>query len=308
MYSLSQFRRAVTHPSVFFREANRLYHRRGYQRSYNPEGVDIFKEDWDTLVILDGCRRDVFERKVSFTGDLETRVSRGSTTVEFLRGNISDRDLLDTVYVTANPQYYRHQDELNGTFHETIDIWRESGWDDTYGTVLPETVTKRAIEAFNRYPNKRILVHYIQPHYPFLTNETTFDKGYIESTKEGEGDFWSRIFTGDLQIDHERLLDLYNKNLERALPHVETLLDRIEGKTVITADHGNMVGERAWPFPIREWGHPEGLYTDILVNVPWLVIEDGSRREHISAESNSQQVEVDEKVVAERLESLGYVD
>jgi len=308
MYSSSQLRRALAHPEVFLREANRLYHRRGYRRRFNTAGTDIFAEDWDTLVILDGCRRDLFEAQVDYSGRAETRISRGSTTVEFLRGNLAGRDLLDTVYVTANPQFYRHRDEFAARFHETIDVWRDSGWDETYGTVLPETVTEHAIEAFEEYPDKRILVHYIQPHYPFLTDETSFDKGYIESSDGGEGDFWSRIFTGELEVDRDRLLELYRANLERALPHVEVLLDNIAGKTIVTADHGNMVGERARPFPIREWGHPEGLYTDALVNVPWFVVEDGRRRKHISGKPNEHESDVDDADVTDRLESLGYME
>lgn len=308
MYSVEQLRRAVSHPAVFLREANRLYHKRLYQREYNTAGVDIFEEDWDTLLILDGCRRDTFESTVEIPGKYQTRKSRGSTTVEFLRGNVADRELWDTVYVTANPQFYRHQKSLKGKFYETINIWRDSGWDETYGTVLPETVTQKAIEAHEEHPNKRILVHYIQPHYPFLTEETSFDKGFIEERGGGSGDFWTRMFTGELQINTERIEALYRENLEIVLSHVEQLLEAIEGRTVVTSDHGNMMGERASPIPIREWGHPNGLYTDELISVPWLIIEEGARREIISSENRRDSDRIEDEVVSDRLESLGYVE
>lgn len=157
MYSLKRIRRAIDNPTRIGFEVNRLYHRRGYLRSYNPSGVDVFEEDWDSLIVLDTCRYDLFARRSTLPGTLEKRRSRGSGTVEFLHGNVADRDLRDTVYVTANPQLYRYRDELNAQFHEVIYVWMEDGWDEEYGTVLPETMTEYAREAAKRYPNKRLL-------------------------------------------------------------------------------------------------------------------------------------------------------
>jgi len=39
-----------------------------------------------------------------------------------------------------------------------------------------------------------------------------------------------------------------------------------------------MFGERASPIPIQEWGHPEGIWTDKLVKVPWLEVPYKERR------------------------------
>jgi hypothetical protein len=85
-------------------------------------------------------------------------------------------------------------------------------------------------------------------------------------------------------------------------------MKNLDGKTVVTADHGNMVGERAFPLPIREWGHPRGLYTDELVDVPWLVHENEPRREIRIGESKNQSETVDQDVVADRLKQLGYAE
>src|SRR6056297_1717045 len=110
MYRLSQLRRGLSTPSLFLREANRLYYRRMNRWSHNVNGIDIFSEDWDNFVILDACRYDIFRNQSELPGHLESRTSKGSSTVEFLKANFDGRDLRDTVYVTANPQLYWKRD------------------------------------------------------------------------------------------------------------------------------------------------------------------------------------------------------
>lgn len=306
MYSLSQLKRGFASPNLFLREANRLYHRRLNLREYNTGGIDIFEENWDNLIVLDACRYDMFAEHNTIEGRLESRRSRSSSTREFLRANFTNRSLLDTVYVTANPQLYRHSDWVDVSFHDVIHVWQKEGWDEEYQTVLPETTTAHALDAARSYPNKRLLVHYIQPHYPFLTEDGgPFDNSQA-FLKPDEAGSWNQILSGDLEISRSEVWEAYISTLKRALPEVQTLVEGLDGKTVITADHGNMVGERARPLPIREWGHPRGIYTEQLVKVPWLII-DGKRREIIEEEpAESEQTTTADDVVEERLEALGY--
>lgn len=306
MYSIFQIQRAVTNPIRFLIEANRLYYRRLYTKDFNSAGVDIFSEDWDNLILLDACRYDMFKSESSIQGELTSRYSRGSSTVEFLQGNFSDRDLQDTVYVTANPQLYRYRNEINTTLHDVINIWQEDGWDENAKTVLPETTTEYARQAAEQYPNKRLIIHYIQPHYPFITAATDFDKNHLENP-EDEGVFWYQIMEGKLDVPEAVLWKAYRENLEVVLPFVESLLTELKGKTVVTSDHGNMVGERAYPIPIRIWGHPKGIYTEPLVKVPWLTVQNGEQRKTIAESSRDQMEDVEEETVQNRLRDLGYV-
>ncbi|WP_049892013.1 hypothetical protein [Haloquadratum walsbyi] len=96
---------------------------------------------------------------------LSSRVSRGSSTVEWLKANFDGRDLRDTVYITANPQLERNRSTWDINLHEIITVWLDEGWDDQIGTVRAETMTDAAIETAGQFPNKRLVVHYIQPHY-----------------------------------------------------------------------------------------------------------------------------------------------
>jgi hypothetical protein len=305
--SLSRLRRGFASPNLFLREANRLYHRRLYTRPYNTDGVDVFAEDWDNLLILDACRYDMFETQSSLPGRLESRISRGSNTVEFLTANVQGRSLHDTVYVTANPQLYRHRDWLDASFHAVEDVWKTDGWDETRRTVLPETLAERALDIAAEYPNKRLVVHFVQPHYPFITDEENpldDEQAFLRPDEPGS---WYQVMTGQLNADTDAVWRAYRRNLDRALPHVEELLDALGGRSVVTADHGNMIGERARPVPVTEWGHPGGIYTEELVNIPWLVV-DGDRRDVVAEEPRERETETTDEQTRERLRSLGYVE
>jgi hypothetical protein len=100
-------------------------------------GVDVFQEDWDALILLDGCRADAFSDCHDLPGILESRISRGSSSMEFLEANTADKQLQDVVYVTANPHVYR----LDSTTFYSLDRW-----DPTRQTVPPGVVTDAALE------------------------------------------------------------------------------------------------------------------------------------------------------------------
>jgi len=303
--------RAIRSPRLFLRGINRLYHRRGF-RSENSDGIEVFDEDWDTLVVLDACRYDMFESTNWLDGSLSSRISKGSSTVEWLQANFDGRDLRDTVYVTANPQLEENRDQWDIQLHETINVWLEDGWDDETGTVRAETMTEAALDASEQFPHKRLVVHYMQPHYPFVPSDTTFDKEHLSSI-DGDGsgpegeNVWGQKFTGQIEITDRNLWSMYVENLEYVLEHVEVLLESISGKTVITSDHGNYVSERSSPIPFREYGHPRGIYDDVLVRVPWLEFENGRRRQvQNGAPNKGNDLGPESDVIKERLRDLGY--
>lgn len=309
MYSLSQIRwgleRSRDNPAYVGRECNRLFHRRLNGRDFNTDGTDVMGEEWDNLLLLDACRYDLFERRATLPGRLERRTSRGSHTFEFLVGNVGGRTLYDTVYVTASPQLHRWSDEIDARFHDVVEVWRGDGWDEEHGTVLPETVTDYARKAHERYPNKRLIVHYLQPHYPFIDADDTVNVGTVGSS---EIDIWGVMMRGATSVSRAALWRAYRRNLEHALPAVEALLTDLPGRTVVTSDHGNAFGERSFPLPIREWGHPRGIHTPELVNVPWLVLENGRRKEVVWEEPTHEGSTGPSDGVRSRLAQLGYVE
>ncbi|KOX95931.1 hypothetical protein AMR74_13345 [Halorubrum tropicale] len=277
---------------------NRLFYTIRNSDEYNADGIDIFTQDWDNLLILDACRYDYFADQSDLDGTLSTRISRASATREWVGANFTDRQLHDVVYVSANPNYRKVADEIGAEVHAYIDVWRDDTLVGEENTIVPpETVTEHALSAAEEYPNKRLLVHYVQPHYPFIgpTGKEHFDP--TATLKEVSAKY---------DLTDDRLDRAYRENLDFVLDEAERLLEKLHGKTVVSADHGELLGERLSPLPLRAYGHPNGVYVDELVEVPWLVHQNGERREIVSEEPVERDDTKDE-ALEEQLRNLGYM-
>jgi hypothetical protein len=66
------------------------------------------------------------------------------------------------------------------------------------------------------------------------------------------------------------------------------------------------MGEWAWPFPIRYYGHNRGIHIPSLVKVPW-DFRDGSPR-RITSEPPSSNDSCVADGVEQKLKQLGYID
>jgi len=296
MYDFDDVLDAFRYPYKLGRELNLLYHRRLRLHDYNHDGIDIFAEDWDNLILLDACRYDAFKSEWDGPGRLESRESRGSSSIEFVRGNFRDRELLDTVCVTANGWYLKIDDSYE--IHDVVPVFEHT--DDEREVVLPETMTEWAERIADEYPNKRLLIHYMQPHAPYLGETGRRELDGIRSRE----DISDRVRNGSFSA--ATLREAYRENLRLVIDAVEPLLEKLEGKTVISADHGEMLGERHFPIPMRDYVHPHGIDNDVLVEVPWLVYEDGSRRRIVAEEPESESRSVDEASIDDHLRQLGY--
>ncbi len=134
--------------------------------------VRIMEEDWDNLIILDACRYDYFSRlyRDYFHGKLKKVASLASSTLEWCKKSFQKR-YDDVVYVSANP-YINSKSELEGFgakihFHKVVDVW-DSGWNERLGTVHPKEVNRALRMSIERYPSKRFIIHYLQPHGPYI--------------------------------------------------------------------------------------------------------------------------------------------
>lgn len=161
-------------------------------------------------------------------------------------------------------------------------------------------VTGRASEIAKLYPNKRLIIHYTQPHYPYLgkTGRKHFDTVETPNLE-------AAIRASDEEITPDTVRQAYAENLRLVLDAVEPLLTELTGKTVITADHGEYLGERLFPLPGRQYGHPVGIYTETLVRVPWHVYFSGPRKSIVTGEADAD-MRPEEKDVNKRLRNLGY--
>ncbi len=303
-YNLSTLKQ-IAHPKGFrgvLQHFGLVCNQEIHRRFVDPNGSDFTDEDWDTMLILDGCRHDLFMEECELDGQIETRRSHASYSGGFIAKNFIGRTLHDTVYITANVYAENIPDN---TFHY-VDNLLDNTWNDKLGTVHPGDVADATRDALERFPNKRVIAHFMQPHYPFIGNralDLDLDTGEIDRTGFGQT-IWQMLQYGLTELNENEVWDLYAENLRVALDSVAGLLEEPTGKTVITADHGNLVGDRLWPVPVRGYGHPPNVYVDELLTVPWMVV-DGERRT-IQTEPPIDSERLPKNKIEERLRALGY--
>lgn len=281
-----------------------------------PETTPLIERDWDNALLLDACRYDLFAEVLSghpLPGTLSKRRSVQSGTPGYIEENFAGETFHDVVYVTANP--YVQTKLPADTFHAVEHVWRD-GWDEDLQTVLPETMGDRAEAVARRYPDKRLLVHFNQPHAPFV-GDVRLDGRKVSAIRqtalgEDEPDARDRLKTpfeqlADGERTREDVWQAYRSNLERAMPVVQRLLDVLPGRTAVTSDHGNALGEFARPFPVRVYGHPLGILIPALTEVPWHVSRNGDRKS-ITAEPPTDAEAAVGDDTRERLRQLGYAE
>lgn len=285
---------ALTDPALIGLGLNRTYYEYTRGGDYNRAGTDIVDEDWDNLILLDACRYDTYAEVTPFSGPVEVRESRGSSSQQFVRGNFTGRTLHDTVVVSGNQWYIDLGDELDCEFHSYYDVDR-----DIADGFVPsaERVTEAVLTKKDEFPNKRLLIHYMQPHHPFIETE-------VEEIKLKRSGLRNTVRASS--VDETAVRSAYRDNLQYVLRHVRRLMESLDGKTVISADHGELLGERLFPVPIRWFGHPPGIYVDELVSVPWHVVSEGPRRTIEAAPPRRQMPEIDEAQIEQNLRDLGY--
>jgi hypothetical protein len=308
MYSREQILKGLQEPRFAALQFNRRI-ADSFLTKLRPK-ANFFEEDWDNLIILDSCRYDLFKSVIDKKEYLEYRWSPGSNSQEFIQSHTAQEPLDDVVWVTANPFVSGHRQDI----FKVVDVW-DTGWDDKLQTVHPKTMKQAAVEAEKEYPNKRLVVQFMQPHYPFIDEfsqrelpaHSTFDRefdenGNIKHKAEGQN-IWEYLKTD--QVSKQDIWKGYKENLKIALPIAEKLSDEITGQTVITSDHGNELGGYGFPIPIRLYGHPRGLRSKNLVKVPWLVNETETRKQITAGNIPDESGTADESI-NDRLRALGY--
>jgi hypothetical protein len=333
-YTLENVRKAVRDPSKLRNEVERL--RRGvgkelFHRRFG-HGTNPLREDWDNLIVLDACRYDVFEEVNPIRGEAEYIVSNGSHSKEFYEENVSGETRYDTVYVTANPYgavmcsgvFFRMETTFSGET-EQDSRGRISETTTADGRTLnfnhvenidPAELVRTSLNVHESHPDKRLFVHFMQPHAPYIGERAASLRQSLEREEGLTFTAWTDLdgidrdrAIGSLEnaakegyISAGELRSVYVENLEIVLSHVEELVSELDGKTVVTADHGELLGEERAG---HRFGHPEGLFVKELRVVPWLTITSGERRDVI-AERPVESDDVTGSETNDQLELLGY--
>jgi hypothetical protein len=296
--------------------ASALYYRAGKYlasaEARRPFGRSIFDADWDICIILDSTRVDMLRTAWSREAAVGAVWSRGSITTEWVANTFRAEhaaSIGETAFVLATPhsetvfgrrEWLTNAAEVGieypsppvvppddfAAFHE---VWRSHATAE--GAVPPGTMLDATLEAAESH--SRVVAHWMQPHEPFIAPGAEVVGG-----GPAETNVWDGLNRRDL--DPDPVWQSYMANLKYALFYVETLLENVNARVLITSDHGNAFGE--WGL----YGHPFAFPQPAVRRVPWIETQATDRGTYDRQTAPLSTAEHTETAVEEQLRALGY--
>jgi len=276
-----------------------------------PAGRCIYDhaDEWDICIVLDSARADLLAE--CWNRDVNTAWSVGSITTEWLANTFHPRHadaIGDTGFVSATPHsttVFRERSWLTNTddvavpypsmpavepaaFDGFYEPWRTHA--DVHDAVPPATMRDATLEASDRHD--RVVAHWLQPHEPFIAPDAELVGGAATAWN-----VWSDLQSGALDAD--AVWAAYEATLEYALEYVEEVCAAVDGRVLVTADHGNAFGE--WGV----YGHPFAWPQPAVRRVPWAIVSSEPRgsRDYEPVLGAEAGVSADK---AQQLRALGY--
>jgi hypothetical protein len=257
---------------------------------------DLLKSEWDILIIIDACRYDKFKKVLKETikhGELQCGNSQASSTIAWLNKHWVKDDgtyHADIIYVSGNPfvnskgisfNKYKNLD-FRSYFGEIIDAW-DFAFDKETDRIEPDLIALRAADDFASNPNCRFIIHFMQPHAPYLFTKRKFEiitflKRHISmihlfKLRKHIPKFFKKKKMHMMEYNYSKkytnkeIIKAYEDNLRSIEPVLLWLIkDILNGKKiVITSDHGEYLGEKG------RYGHG-GKQNRLITSVPVLCI------------------------------------
>ncbi|GCF12066.1 hypothetical protein Harman_00010 [Haloarcula mannanilytica] len=266
-------------------------------------GTNIYDRDWDVLILLDCTRVDMLQSlsdEFNMIGEIDSHPTPGTSSAEWMETTFTEEysdEMQETVHVTANPNSSERLSSHD--FRHLEEVWRD-GWDSELGTIPAREVTDRAIALHRQLNPCRMIVHYMQPHPPFIAND---EIEAVDVKKPGMEK--SKMNVRELhEQENYTSNDLWNAhldNLRYVLKDVELVRSNIDADPlVISADHGQAFGER------DVWGHPESTLAESVRLVPWCETVAHDKREYSPEFDVNQSIDSSDQSLEKKLEHLGY--
>jgi len=213
------------------------------------------------LIILDAARYDYFESEYHdfLDGKLLRIYSPASNTPDWLKSIFYD--FYDVYYFSTGPFVNRSIKvfgyEARKHFKRIIEVWK-FGTSKKLNTVHPRTLNNVVLLMLSAHRINRLIVHYAQPHYPYIGGIKKIDPRLPPTA------IISAFLRHPMIIEDIR--DAYRENLRLGLKYAAELSTQFNGEVIITADHGELLGEYGIlfhpPIPVPE-----------LREVPWLEVK-----------------------------------
>jgi len=286
--------------------------------SRRPIGTNIFTQEWDLLLVLDACRVDALREvapEYEFLSDINEIWSVGSNSHEWIAQTFNNKyesEIAETTYVTGNgftkrifetrtfppskitvPFTWTNWDIVDqNKLQNLVEVWRHHR-DERLKVVPPDILTDYTIDIGRRKKPDRMIVHYMQPHGPYIAGAINENRDPTEIELEA----WKSLRDGNASFD--TIWEMYLDNLRVVLDDIERLLNNIDAETVvITADHGEAFGE------LGAYGHPEGFPHPVVKKVPWATT---TATDNNTSAPTIEQHSGPETDVEEYLRDLGYL-
>lgn len=217
---------------------------------------DLRSRDEYTILVFDAGRHDYLAPLLrdAFTGSVEPVYSAARDTFEWITmpwlGDFSDVTYVSGMVPVSDEipdfdqeDFVRYYGGVNpgDSIGEIVPLWK-SHWDDDVATVTPEAVTDAALDYADR---DKLVVHYNQPHSPFigtpeLLGHTTGPSAQPNRGRPFDEPIWQRVRAGEVSDDELRMA--YWGNAARAIEAAKPLVRERE-TVVATSDHGEALGE-----------------------------------------------------------------
>ena len=225
----------------------------------------VHETEWDLMIILDAMRYDIFKQLNTIPGKLIKAESPAPHTWHWLPAMFPDK--YPWTYFTAHP-HIAHKptpDRWEGYEHfdKVVPIW-EQYWNDETGTVHPDDVSK--VIATSQYT--KAVAHYIQPHGPWIGRHRLLNPWTIRDHQHYN--MMADWIVGKVKPDPYTFRVMYKDNVRLVLDSVQKNLKLFKGQVVITADHGEMLGEQG--IYLHSPDYPE-FAVKKLKEVPFFIVD-----------------------------------
>lgn len=273
------------------------------ERNHLRTATNVYEREWDLLVLLDCATIEMMreiEAEYEFINEIGHNVSVGTCSNQWMKNTFTPEyrnEMESTLHVTANTSSEAYLSEKE--FLHLEEVWKD-GWNENLGTIPAKKVTDRIIYFMRKMDPKQAIVHYMQPHLPFVTESDIQSNVVTPMGVKGEGKNLEELHKIDA-YGRDELWEASIDNLRYVLDEVEVLLSNVDAeRVIISSDHGQAFGENGI------WSHPCRKYIDVLKNVPWCpttAVDRGGYETQFTEkrDKSDQDVSLDDK-----LEALGY--
>lgn len=110
--------------------------------------------------------------------------------------------------------------------------------------------------------SKRMVIHFLQPHIPYVYGDNLNDIWPPRQLRFNN----LRELRTYIKKHVKEAKNAYIRSVKYVLKYVKYLIPLLNGKVIITSDHGELFGE----YGLYE--HP-AVYLEPLLAVPWLIVE-----------------------------------